>query len=991
MSEPKPAHQRNVWTDAFREFDALYEAGAPERAARLDALLRQSPALADAVQRLLAEHDARGAARTGNWLDELPSALAAAAAPAGPADADPAPERIGPWRLLRELGHGGTSRVWLAQREDVPWVREVALKVPLMGLLRQDLRERLVRERDILSRLEHPHIARLYDAGFADDQPWLALEYVQGEDIATWCDAHRATLRERVQLFRQVLQAVQYAHAALIVHRDLKPANILVTEQRSSGRPRTVANPREAPLRSSPGAACDGDVRLLDFGIAKLIAEGQDHTQTTQLTQAAGRMLTPAYASPEQLRDDPLTTATDIYSLGVVLYQLLTGVHPFADRPRSASQIEQAIMDGQVALASRCSITDAGARLRGVPARALRRLLAGDLEAVLCKATLADPAARYESAAAFDADLEAWLDGRPVRARRPTLWQHTVKLVRRHPWASGLGVAAVCALGATTVVAVYQASQAREQAQHAQLEAARARSAKNFLLGLFDEAHPDRNGGRDVLARDLLTRGEQLIDRELAGQPQMKAEMLQSIGQVWWKFGDMDNAARVMQRRSEVAAAAAPGVEHVEALLDEVQVAGEAGQAARAAQRLDAARQVVERNGIKAPRILARLGLEQAWLMIKGRPPAFAPALVHLERAQSLAHKAGDVELEIDVIAAQASALRRQQRYTEAVRAVGRAEELVRSRWPAKAGGAPVGSVPERKLHILRLEKARNLWSQGAYSDGWSVADQLMHDVESWAGSNPNHFGLVNYRAMWFGLMVQLGMLDQAANWVDANPGKYSQLVMADPVQSVERHRWLAKLWVARSDWTRAAEALRRGMAVSGVAGSQDHAKLLVVQAEAQLRQRQTVQAERTLDQAEGIVLAADGARWLAMLDVKSLRAVAKAQAGLWPDAVRLAQETVAGAAQALGDEHPRTARARVHLAQLWLADPQRHQKSPDARQELALALPVLRRCYPPASPPLSLAESLIALADDSNTDASRRQEPSRRIRITSDASAFVL
>lgn len=922
MYEPKPAHHpHSVWTDAFREFDALYEADMPLRAARLAALCDTAPAVADAVRRLLDEHDARPASPEQDWLQTLPRGVPA------PAATDQAPPCIGPWRLLRELGHGGTSRVWLARREDMPWVREVALKVPLGGWWRQDLRERLVRERDILSRLEHPHIARLYDAGFAEAQPWLALEYVQGQDIVTWCDARKASPRQRVTLFRQVLQAVQYAHSVLIVHRDLKPANILVS--------------------------ADGSVRLLDFGIAKLIAEGQDHTQTTQLTEAAGRMLTPAYASPEQLRGEPLTTATDVYSLGVVLYQLLTGVQPFAGQPRQAVRTERAILEGHITLASRCALTDPLAQARGLSARALRRALAGDLEAVLSKATQADPAARYESAAAFAADLDAWLAGRPVRARRPTLWQYAGKFLCRHPWASGLGTLAVCALAVTTVVAVHHAAQARIQAEQARVEAARARSAKDFLLGLFDAADPDSHGGRDVLARDLLVRGEQRIDRSLAGEPLMKAEMLKSIGDVWWGFGDMENAVRVLHRRSGIIALASPGAPYLEALLDEVQAEREAGNADAAQARLAEAEAVAQPLEATPPATLARLSLERAWVAIRSRS-AYAEALAHLQHARMLARQVNDQAIEVDVLSAQALALRRQRRYREAVEALEGAEQLLQ----AGRARAQAAAHDTASLQVLRLEKARNLMSEGAFVEGWPLIDQLMRDVEARVGANPNQFAALNYRLLWFAWMVQLGRWDAAAAWVDASPARWQDLRIANPVASAERYRWLAKLWIARSEWPRASDMVRRGLALPGIAGTEAEAQLLVLQAEAQLRQFQTARAGQTLDQVQRLA-AAGQAPWAAGLEAKALRAVAHAQSGRWEEALRMSRELVDEAARRYGEDHPRTARARVNLGLLWHRSPGRGRIDVDAPGQVRQALPVLRRCYPESSDLLRLVQAL--------------------------------
>lgn len=932
MSEPRPAqHPHSVWTDAFREFDAMYEADPSGRAARLAALRDTAPALADAVRRLLAEHDARHASPAQDWLHTLPHG-----GPGAGAAEEPQPLSIGPWRLLRELGHGGTSRVWLARREDVPWVREVALKVPLGGWWRQDLRERLVRERDILSRLEHPHIARLYDAGFAQEQPWLALEYVQGQDIITWCDSRKTPLRQRVALFRQVLQAVHYAHAALIVHRDLKPANILV--------------------------AADGTVRLLDFGIAKLIAEGQDRTQTTQLTEAAGRMLTPAFASPEQLRNEPLTTATDVYSLGLVLYQLLAGVQPFAGRQLRAAQIEQAIMQGQIPLASRSGITAEQAQARGLGLPALCRALAGDLDAVLSKATQASPAARYESAAAFDADLEAWLAGHPVRARRPTWWQHTVKLVRRRPWASGLGLAAVCALTATAVVAMHQASRASAQAAQARVEASRAKSAKEFLVGLFDEANPDRNGEREVSARELLARAEQRIDRDLSDQPQMKAEMLESMSRAWWNFGDMDNAARVLARRTQVAAAGLPGADYIVALLDEANLAIEVGQMAKVAVHLSAAREAANRSGLLAPALQSRMELTQAWLSIKGRSPDYAEALRRLDEALRLAQQSGDAPLLVDVWLARAAAMRLQRRHAEAAEAVERAEQLM-----VEARAASPQAFPKTQLHRLRLGKARNLFSLGEYRQGWVLSDQLMQEVEEWNRPDLSRFGLVQYRLWWLAFMVQLGLTDAAAHWVDGHPRDYLALPLSDPVASAGRYLWLAKLWVARSEWPRAAEMIRLGRAVPGVDGSVEEALLMLVEAEAQLRQARTTDALRTLDTlAQAPVRTGFAARLIA-LELKSLRSVAKAQSAQWQDARRLAREVVVDAARDMGEDHPRTARARVNLVLLGLRQPQGEPLQLDAGQELALALPVLRRCYLPTSDPVRVAEALMAASAGSS------------------------
>src|SRR5882762_5483553 len=226
---------------------------------------------------------------------------------------------IGPYRLVRELGQGGMGVVWLAERADGEVKRPVALKLPIISLHNRALAERFARERDILAQLTHPHIARLYDAGVTDrGQPYLAIEYVEGEKITGYCEQRGLGLKPRLRLFLQVLRAVQYAHTNLIVHRDLKPANILVTNQ--------------------------GDVRLLDFGIAKLLTGGE--ANETELTRIGGRALTPDYASPEQIAGNSITTGSDVYSLGVILYELLTGERPYKLKRDTPLSLEEAVLGG---------------------------------------------------------------------------------------------------------------------------------------------------------------------------------------------------------------------------------------------------------------------------------------------------------------------------------------------------------------------------------------------------------------------------------------------------------------------------------------------------------------------------------------------------------------------------------------------------------------------------------------------------------------------
>ena len=322
---------------------------------------------------------------------------------------------IGPYRLIRLLGEGGMAEVWLAQRADGTIKREVALKLPRLRGDRQDLASRFARECDILAALEHPHIARLYDAGISPDGlPYLAMEYVRGEKLTTWCDQLRLGVSERLQLLLQVLDAVQYAHAHQVIHRDIKPSNILVNE--------------------------GGQVQLLDFGVAKLLAQDE------QLTIAYGRAMTPDYASPELARGDPPEPCSDVYSLGVLLYELLTGCLPYRMKARgSGAQLEQAILAAEVLPPSTHLAPDAGAA-RGTTPEKLARRLRGDLDAIVLMALAKEPARRYDGASSMSEDVQRYLHGKPVKARSAPLHYRIGKFLRRNRAVVGLSAIAIIAV-----------------------------------------------------------------------------------------------------------------------------------------------------------------------------------------------------------------------------------------------------------------------------------------------------------------------------------------------------------------------------------------------------------------------------------------------------------------------------------------------------------------------------------------------------------------
>lgn len=349
--------------------------------------------------------------------------------------------RVGPYELIQPLGIGGMAEVWLARRADGAFKRDVALKLPLQSRLRQDLEQRFARERDILASLEHPHIARLYDAGFdGNGSPYLSMEYVQGQPLTDWCDANRLEIPARLELFLQVLDAVQFAHEKQIIHRDLKPSNILVTQS--------------------------AQVRLLDFGVAKLLeAEETDHTA---LTSVYGRALTPDYASPELLRGDVVDARSDIYSLGILLYELLTGVRPYRLKiAASMGLLEQAI--GTIDVKKPSTVLDqATGAARITPREGWGRQMRGDLDAIALKALEKEPVKRYQSGAAFAEDVRCYLAGKPIQALPSRITDRLRKFVLRNRTVVGIGATALIAVFVTIGYSIH------ETASHAKIAATEA-------------------------------------------------------------------------------------------------------------------------------------------------------------------------------------------------------------------------------------------------------------------------------------------------------------------------------------------------------------------------------------------------------------------------------------------------------------------------------------------------------------------------------------
>src|SRR5918995_1811552 len=484
------------WPEVESLLDEVLELTPEERAPFLERVGARAPELRAEVERWL-----RATERGNGFLDQSGAEYVAPLVSATEETGSSEGTRIGPYRITGVAGHGGMGMVYVAERDE-PYHQRVALKLVRGAVALGDhVVRRLIEERSILASLEHPHIARLVDGGVTDEGlPWFAMEYVEGEPIDQYCDKHNLQLQARLQLFLTVCDAVEFAHRNLVVHRDLKPSNILVTGT--------------------------GEVKLLDFGIAKLLAEGRSDVP---LTETGLRLLTPEYASPEQIRGEPIAITSDVYSLGVLLYELLTGRRPYRLSGRNSLDIERAIL--QPPQRPSAIVVD----LR------LGRRLRGDLDTIVLTALHAEPARRYPSVEQLATDLRRYLTGLPVTARPDRLAYRAGKFVRRHR----LGVTAA---GVIFLFFVGGFAATLWQAREAAREAARSERVIEFLVSLFQEAGPEQARGREVTARELLNRGERRLDSLLVQEPDLRARLLGVLGVIHTELGLYGGADSLLAR-----------------------------------------------------------------------------------------------------------------------------------------------------------------------------------------------------------------------------------------------------------------------------------------------------------------------------------------------------------------------------------------------------------------------------------------------------------
>jgi serine/threonine-protein kinase len=508
------------WRRLRRLLDRALELDGEARKLYVLTLRPEDAAFRDDLERLLAEHAGLGEDKLTDAMGLAIPAVMEELRDDEEIDAARVGDTIGPYRLMRLLGTGGMGAVYLAEHPGEGFTHRVALKIVRKALGR-NAAERFEREREILAGLKHPGIALLFDGGRTrGGHSFYTMEYVEGEPISAYCAAHAATVAERVRLLLQVAGALAYAHQNLIVHRDIKPSNVLVTR--------------------------DARVKLVDFGLAKAL----DDQTFPQMTQANLGPMTPAYAAPEQFLGGATTVATDIYQFGVLCYFVLAGHLPYHADPHDNLQWARSVTEDEpITLAHAIDLVG---RDGASPPVGFRRQLTRDLDAILRKSLAKARVERYRSMDAMIADLEAFLDGRPVLARRAGPLYFAWRFVMRQRYAVAATSLAFIALGATALVAWHQSEIASAEADHATREADRANSVASFLVDLFKVADPGVNRGERLNANEILERGAARIDSQLQNQPSQRAQLLSVIGEVYLALGDHARAKAALENSANL-------------------------------------------------------------------------------------------------------------------------------------------------------------------------------------------------------------------------------------------------------------------------------------------------------------------------------------------------------------------------------------------------------------------------------------------------------
>ncbi len=679
------------WAELNRLLDDALDRPTDERDAWLEALPGDLNALKPKLRDLLAN---AAQVETRDFLGALPKVDlvvddCTAGAQTGAGDV------VGRYRLVRELGRGGMGAVWLAERVDGLLNRPVALKLP-HGQWRPDLAARMAHEREILAHLEHPNIARLYDAGLTDQgRPYLALEYVEGHPIDAYCNDRDLDIPARLRLFVQVANAVAYAHGKLIVHRDLKPANLFVT--------------------------ASGDVRLLDFGIAKLLQDDAGNgTRASQLTELSGRAMTPDYASPEQILGEPLAITADVYSLGVVLYELIAGQRPYRLQRDSRGALEDAIVGVEPVRPS--TVVE--------PRR--RKALRGDLDTIVRKALRKNPHERYATVNAFADDIERHLAGRPVFARPDSRWYRVSRFIARNKLAVGAAALVFLAVIGGSAVALWQANLALAEAR-------RAEEVKDFITSILSDAN-EFSDGKALSVIDLLKQARLRIDATFENRPDLRVELLNVVATSLLGLEDTDAAEEIAAHSLQLAethlAIDHPAAVRARVLAAEVDHIRGRTQSMR--DRIDNALPILRRDAAEHPAPLVdALRLQALGAIEEGR---------HVESV-ALAREAADISL--------AHLGEREMRTAQSLLMLAFAYLYD----PSQAGSALAPAEHARRLaHAIHRGDTENefvIQADGTYGRALASAGQLQRGIEILEGVQTHVRRKYGAESMQAGILAQ--------------------------------------------------------------------------------------------------------------------------------------------------------------------------------------------------------------------------------------------
>ena len=722
------------WTRLLPLLDEALELEPAQREAWLTALASRDGTLATQLHELLALHAAN---RASGFLERSPVA----------ADEDLTGGQIGSYAIERLLGRGGMGSVWLGRRNDGKFEGYAAIKVLDRRGLGSDAERHIRREASLLARLSHPHIARLFDAGVRENaQPFLILEYVEGEPIDRYCRAHALALPARLRLFLAVLDAVAHAHAHLVVHRDLKPSNVLVT--------------------------ADGIVKLLDFGVASLQAAGQ-----AQREEGEPQALTPGYAAPEQLRGEPVAASADVYALGVLLHVLVTGAHPFGEAGTTHTELMRAALTEDP--------TPASGRLADA---ADRRRVRGDLDAIIARALSREPASRYATAAEFAGDLRAYLEDFPVRARPVTRAYVARKFAQRH-WGGVLGVVlTLLVLLGATVMTTLQTLEARRQRGFALAQLGRAEAINDLNYYVLNDAGP---AGQPVTAKGLLARAEHVLERQRLNDAN-RVTLLTSIGQEYEAQNEHAAGLRILNEAYKLSRAVSDPSARAEAACALATSLVNDGPSPR--------NEALIAEGLRALPDAPEFALDRAECLERGKQVAMQVADMQLavRRSQEAIEVLKQVPFPHDVAELHAdeelaSALSQAGRYREA-------DAAFASGWPRL--------VALGRDDTIGAGTWLNNWAVDLLYLGRPLdAERLLRRVNeleqsSQPGETVSPTRLNNYART----LLELARLDEAASYGQSGLGEATRL--GNRLAMLQSRLWLGRIYLEQHDLARATAAL---------------------------------------------------------------------------------------------------------------------------------------------------------------------------------------